>query len=604
MFKLFKNKKQAIDDLDTFVNQYPICEYFDQNGLVIESHDIKHSNRYSRSYYLRNFPNTVSSQDIVSAFDLSEKSNLPEFTYFIKINVKKAKDALIERTIKTTKLNIEEHVSTPIIGGSSIDARNKVENIEDIEDQVAKGQELTDTTIIITVFADSIEHLNNIDKHIQTTLRQKKWIFAIPLYDQKDTFLNSLPIPTINGMSQKVLTRPLSMMLLPTSTRQSGILPIGYDYYRKNIFFFDCFQGDRTHSMSVTGDNGGGKSAFCKKFFEELGLLGVQRWYIDPEGECSKLAKEIGAKVIQVNRASGINIVDYNDNIIDLFDQEDREKFNPKADHINWLGDFMLTFPVFDESIKKNRTPLLNCLSEFYNSVGVLREKRNMEELCNFLRHHEKSKDEWKECWLGIKNFSDAEQDNATFGGYFSTKGEFTFAQDQVILDISGNENETVRSSLGYALLYKSFEKMLPKDRYRALFIDELHMFLKFDGFKELLTQYVKRCRKYNGFFVLITQELNDYYKYNAVGISKQLGFQCIFAQENVNDDVLRINPSDLESIRSLPVGSCMIWQKKSNTMDRVKIHLRKHQFEYSAKDNSKNVSINMFMRNGNKINQ
>ncbi|MGL4758213.1 MAG: VirB4 family type IV secretion system protein [Patescibacteria group bacterium] len=593
----FKKKKIEIDEKDQFEIEYPVEDYFNQNGLVIESHEIKHANRYSRSYYLTGFPKEVSATDIVNAFDLSEKANFKSFSYYIKIHIKNTADPLLYRTIKTTKITISEQVATPIFGGSEIEAKNKVENIEDIEDQVAKGQDLTDTTVALTIFGDSIEHLNDIDKHIQTKMRQRKWVFAVPVYDQQNAFLNSLPIPTQNGLHQKVLSNPISIMMLPTSTRQSGMLPIGYDYYRKNLYFFDCFQGDRTHSICVTGDNGGGKSAWCKKFFEELGLMGVQRWYIDPEGECAKMAKAIGAKVIQVNRGAGINIVDYNEDSIQLFDEEDRMKFNPKADHINWLADFMLTFPIFDQSIHKNRTPLLDCLSMFYNTVGQDRSKRNMEELCNFLRNHTKTKDDWKYCWLGIKNFSDDERDNATYGGYFGTKDELNFSDDQAILDISGNENEVVRSALGYALLYKVFEKMLPKDRYRALFIDELHMFLKFPGFRDLLTQYVKRCRKYNGFFVLITQELNDYHKFDAIAITKQLGFQCIFAQENVHDDVLRITTEDMERIRSLPVGSCMIWQKKSNTMDKVKIHLRKYQFEYCAKDNTQEVSMDMFKR-------
>ncbi len=596
MFK-FRKKIQQIEDKNTFLESYPVSEYFDQNGLVIQSHEIKHSNSYSRTYYLRRFPKSVSSEDVVSAFDLASKFTSKPFIFYIKLDIKTAIDPLLSRTIKTTKVNITEQVKAPVVGGSEIDARNQVENIEEIEDYVAKGQDLTDTTVLVTVFGNSYDHIVEIDKHIQTTLRQKKWVFTIPLYDQKNAFINSLPLPTKNGLSQKVLSTPLSLMMLPTSTRLSGVLPIGFDHYRKNIYFFDCFQGDRTHSMSVTGDNGGGKSAWCKKFFEELGLLGVQRWYIDPEGECSKLATAIGARVIQVNRGSGINIIDFNENIADLFDLEDRTKFNPLADHVNWLVDFMLTFPVFDESIIKNRTPLLQCLSEFYNSVGKKRENRNMEVLCNYLKYHTKTKDEWKFCWSGIKNFSDNPDDNATFGGYFGTKEQFSFDYDQAILDISGNENELVRSALGYALLYKSFEQMLPKDRYRALFIDELHMFLKFEGFRNLLMQYVKRCRKYNGFFVLITQELNDYARFDAIGITKQLGFQCIFSQENINPEVLRVSEADLDKIRTLPVGNCMLWQKKSNQMDKVKIHLRPYQVEYCAKDNSKNISINMFKR-------
>jgi type IV secretory pathway VirB4 component len=597
MFKFYKTKKQQIDKIDDFNSKYPITKLYEQNGMKIESTYIEQSNRISKSYYLVALPNITNVQDVISAFDLTDKIDINNFQFFLKLNISLGDDHLLFKTIKTTKMNITEQVKVPIVGGSEIEAKTHVDNIEYVEDLVSKGQELCDTAMVLTVFANTKEHLNDIDKHIQSRLRQKKWVFASPTFDQKNTFLNSLPIPTYNPSTIKVLSQPLSILLLPTTTRNGGLLPIGYNEYKKNLYFLDVFKGDRTHSISVTGDNGGGKSAFCKKLFEELGLFGVQRWYIDPEGECAKLASEIGSEVIQVNRAKGINIIDYNENIHKLFDSEDREKYNPKADHINWLADFMLNFPVFDNSLLNNRTPLLACLSSFYNEVGITQNQRNMEELCNYLRSHPKSNNEWKECWLGIKNFSSVVEDHATYGGYFGAKEPFRLDSDSTILDISGNENEIVRSALGYALLYKTFEMMLPKDRYRCLFIDELHMFMKFKGFTDLLTQYAKRCRKYNGFYTLITQELNDYVKYDALSISKQIGFQFIFAQEDIKPGIITISKYDSKAIRSMLVGTCMVWQKKENNMEKIKIHLRQHQIEYSAKDSSKDLSIDMFRK-------
>jgi type IV secretory pathway VirB4 component len=597
MLKIFKKKKEEFEKNSDFETKYPIQKLFEQNGMKVESTYIEQSNRISKSYYLVALPNVSTVNDVISAFDLTDKIDINNFQFTLKLNVKIVDDNLLFKTIKTTKMNITEQVKVPLVGGSEVEAKTIVDNIENIEEQVAHGQELCDTAMVLTVFANSKLHLDDIDKHIQSRLRQKKWIFACPSFDQKNAFLNSLPIPSNNPTTIKVLSKPLSILLLPTSTRNGGLLPIGYNEYKKNLYFFDVFKGDRTHSISVTGDNGGGKSAFCKKLFEELGLFGVQRWYIDPEGECAKMAKHIGSEVIQVNRSKGINIIDFNDNIKELFDDEDKQKYNPQSDHINWLADFMLNFPVFDQEIIKNRTPLLSCLSTFYNSVGKDKSKRNMEELCNFLRTNPKIQNEWKNCWLGIKNFSNLESDHATYGGYFSTKDEFRLDSDSTILDISGNENEIVRSALGYALLYKTFEMMLPKDRYRCLFIDELHMFMKFKGFTDLLTQYAKRCRKYNGFYTLITQELNDYIKYDALSISKQIGFQMIFAQEDINQGVIKISSTEAKEIRALNVGTCMVWQKKELTLEKVKIYLRGYQKSYSAKDASKELSIDMFRK-------
>ena len=345
---------------------------------------------------------------------------------------------------------------------------------------------------------------------------------------------------------------------------------------------------------SVTGDNGGGKSAFCKKLYEEMGLFGVQRWYIDSEGECLKMANHINAKIITINRLTGLNIIDFNQNIFEFFDQEDKQKYNPTIDHINWLAGFILSFPVFDDSVAKNRTPLLNCLSAFYNQKDLKKTEYNMTNLCSYLKKHPKSKGEWKDCLNGILNFSPDPLDNGSYGGYFSSSDPFDIDYDSVVFDISNNENEQLRSALSYVLLYKTFEKILTKDRYRCLFIDELHLFLKFEGFAELLNQYTKRCRKYNGFYVLITQELNDYKKYKAISIIKQMGFQFIFAQENIDQDIIALEDQTIKQIKNLKVGTCKISQKKGLSLDDVSIYLQKHQVDYSKKDNPQDLSINM----------
>jgi hypothetical protein len=85
--------------------------------------------------------------------------------------------------------------------------------------------------------------------------------------------------------------------------------------------------------------------------------------------------------------------------------------------------------------------------------------------------------------------------------------------------------------------------------------------------------------------------------KYDALSISKQIGFQMIFAQEDINQGVIKISSTEAKEIRALNVGTCMVWQKKELTLEKVKIYLRDYQKSYSAKDASKELSIDMFRK-------
>jgi type IV secretory pathway VirB4 component len=590
--KLSLKRRNINPEVLDFEANYPVEQLYAQNGMTIESDYIKHSNKFSKSYYLTSLPKFLTIEGVSSLFKLNEKSLFPNsFDFTIKISVAvKASNLLLDQQFKTVKSNIEMDSTIPIFGSSTVKAGNEIADLEQIEDKLAKGQELTDTCLVLTIFADSHSELMDIDKHIQTRFRLRKWVFASPIAEQREVFLNSMPIPIKATDTLKLLTEPLSMLLLPTSSRPHGMLPIGYDKYRGNVYLWDLFREGRAHTCSITGKNGSGKSAYCKSIFEMLGILGVQRFYIDPEGECSLLAAAIGAKVEHINQSKGINIVDFNEHIVDYFDEEDKAKFNPQADHINWMTEVLLRFPVFPTEVHGNRSMLYKAFNDFYKSdTGKIKANRNMRHLCEFL----KAEDQKYGLWQYMFNFS-AE---GTMGNIFSSEDDFYLDEDAIIFDTSGNENPEIRKILGYVLLYKTFEKMLTKDRYRCLVIDELHMFIEFEGFRNLLIQYIKRARKYNGFYMLITQELNDFKKYQALSILQQTGFDFIFRQSSIDSETLTLSPTQAAEITEMPVGTCVIHQMDKPYLDKVKIHLRDYQLAYSAKANNQNLSFDTYRR-------
>ncbi len=582
--KLFK-KKLDTEILD-WENKFPVQELFSQNGLVIEADHIKHSNKYSKTYVLTSLPKFLNVNGVIKMFQLNDKTLLSKpFDFYIKLNISiKSSNVLIDQQFKAIESGIEVESSIPLVGTSAIKAGKEQENIDQIQQKIANGQELTDTSMFLTIFADSYEDLLEVDKHIQTRFKMRKWSFQAPVAEQKNSFINSLPLPSNNQDKLKILSEPLTTLLLPTSSRSHGVLPLGYDLNRGNVYLWDTFRDGRGHSCTVTGKNGSGKSAFCKKMFEDLGMLGIQRFYIDPEGECDDLAKTIGAKVEHINAFKGINIVDYNESIIDLFDDEDKAKYSPLKDHINWLTEVLLRFKVWPEEFHQDRSRIYQALTDFYNSKGLEKKNRNMRVLCDFIKVND---DKYK-IWSYMFNFSK----EGTKGEIFANEEDFNLDDDAIIFNTSGNEQPEIRKILGYILLYKTFEKILTKDRYRCLVIDELHMFIEFEGFRNLLIQYIKRARKYNGFYILITQEINDFLKHDCKSILEQSGFDFIFKQSEIESKVIQLSDQLRREIVEMPIGTCIIHQMDKTYTEKVKIHLRDYQFEYSKKKNNQNLSF------------
>jgi hypothetical protein len=559
---------------------------------VFETDHAKHSNKYSKSYYLTDLPRTVAPMKVVELFELNKKNKLDfNFDYTIKLMIRNDTAVITKTKMEMAKSVISvETQQLKMFKKSDTQARAETTEIESIEGKLSDGQEMNDITLVLTVYAETEEKLRLVDIQIQTKFKQSKWAFNAPFADQKNTLTNSLPVPVKDGHKVKILSEPLSTLLLPTSTRLNGVLPIGNDIYRNNIYLFDIFTGGRAWTITISGKNGSGKSALAKLLFEILGMLGVQRFSLDPEGENILVGESVNATFHYANVQKGVNPVDYNEDIVKYYDEEDKKNYDPKNDQILFLTEFILKFPIASEKLRENRTPMYNAFRDFYDSVGSVRSKRNMLELVNFIQENNEKYDN---LYATISNFGI----NGVFYKYVSSTDEFGLEEDAIIFVTKGIKDEGIRSALGAAILMKVWEKMLRGDRYRALFIDELLMFIKDPYFRDLLIQYISRGRKYNAFFILLTQELNHYKQHNALSVLEQSGFDFIFSHKTIDDDIIPLTSGQLASIQGFPVGTCFVHRLGQKQMDNISIYMRDYQLKYIAKKESVVMSTNLFKR-------
>lgn len=595
MLKYFKNRKEKKLKQEALNNKYPVNDKYYQNGVIARPKYVELSNKVSKTYYLNKYGQNISYDEITKAFDLNlTGAGSKKFDYTIKYSIRDSQDLGIKRKINSVKRAIADQATTPILGLSTIEAGQRIKELEKAEAKMGEGDKMLNLVIVITIFADSLEELNLIDRSFQTQMEHKDWDFFAPFDGQKNAFGNSLPLPTIGGHSVKILASDLSRLLLPTSTRMSGIIPLGYDMIKKNIYFHDSFEGNRLHPATLTGSNGSGKSALGKATYEMNSLFGACGVYIDPEGECLPLAKELNCPFIELLKG-GLNIAYYNDKITQFLDSEDYSLYNPVTEHVNWLINVLLRFSVWNEDIRKDKSDLNYILKCFYDdkNYGGKIENRNMRMLCEYVEKYDTTKE--KMIWKGLKNFSVKE--GGLYSNYFSTEEEFDFDKDFLIFSLQKIEDEELRKTYGYILLYKTFQSMIKKTKYRYVFIDELHLFLQYEGFKDLLIQYLKRCRKYNGCYYLITQELDDFRKYNALSILKEVSYNFIFNQIGIHPETYKLDQKVLDEIANLKVGQCIINKKGDSSYQKIKVYLKPYQLEYCKKEDAGTIKIDLSRR-------
>jgi AAA-like domain len=596
IFKLNREKVKQIElqnsETQEFESKYPIAKLYSQNGVQFEADHAKLSNRYSKTYYLTDLPKYLVTKDVAEVFQLNKDNMLDfDFDFHVKLMIRNDNAVLTKSKMEMAKSVISvETQQLKMFKKSDTLAKSETAEIESIEEKLSDGQEMNDIVFVLTVFADSEDRLRLVDNQVQSRLKNKKWYFSAPYGDQKNALTNSLPVPVVNGHELKVLSEPLSMLLLPTNTRLSGVLPIGYDCNRNNIYLFDIFKDGRAWTITITGKNGSGKSAFAKVLFEILALLGVQRFFIDPEGETLAVAETVGATVHYANIQKGVNPVYFDEDIVKYYDEEDKKNFDPQNDQILFLTEFCLKFPIVSKELKENRTPMYNAFRDFYNGVGKDKANRNMIELVKFIQ---KNNDKYSDLYLVMSNFGI----NGVYHKYVSSTDEFGLEEDAVVFVTKGIKNEGIRSALGAAILLKVWDKMLRGGKYRALFIDELLMYIKDPYFRDLIIQFISRGRKYNAFFILLTQELNHYKQNEALSILEQSGFDFIFKHKTIDEDVINLTTAQISEIQALPTGTCFVHTLGASHLEKVSLHMRDYQLKYIAKKGTSKMSTNLFER-------
>lgn len=78
-----------------------MANLYSQNGITFEAEFVKHSNQYSKSYYLTGMPKYLEPKQVLDTFELNNKTLLDfEFNFTLKLSIENDKGTVLAVRLK------------------------------------------------------------------------------------------------------------------------------------------------------------------------------------------------------------------------------------------------------------------------------------------------------------------------------------------------------------------------------------------------------------------------------------------------------------------------------------------------------------------------
>ncbi len=262
--------------------------------------------KYARSFFVKpsGYPRTVNIGWLDGLFTGEDLDVSIHIEPFDRTNaIKRLQDKIdeLDAVIYSAKGQTNE--------GKIEDAQTKKEDTASLQRQIKNNRNgLYFVSVVGTVYADSLEALNEKCVEIESILGGESIELVNAYNRQKEGFLSTLPLgrnyldKSTRNLDQLALTA-----IFPHSSSKlnhSGGIPIGI-YGREYVYFNQFDSKLNNYSMGVFGESGAGKSVFVKQIIGRGPMDGIHRHIIlDVEPEYSDLVRALGGIVIPIQSSN------------------------------------------------------------------------------------------------------------------------------------------------------------------------------------------------------------------------------------------------------------------------------------------------------------
>ncbi len=379
------------------------------------------------------------------------------------------------------------------------------QDLEDLRNKLQQAQErLFNLGLYITLYADSNEELDSIEKEVRSALESKLVYTKPALFQQAEGLETTFPLGKDNlSVHNKMNSSPLSSLFPFVSfdlTSNKGIL-YGINRHNNSLILFDRFSLENYNSVTFA-KAGAGKSYTVKLEILRSLMFDTNVIIIDPEREYEYLTQAVGGNYFNISLTSKHHI-----NPFDLpIPREDEAPSDVLRSHIiSLIGLFRI---IFGGLTPKEDSIMDKAITETYASRDITVDSDFSQVVPPILSDLELilANMEGTETLLQkLKKYT-----QGTWSGFINQPTNVDINKKLISFSVRDMEDE-LRSVAIYLIVQFVWNSVRRKLRKRLLVIDEAWWIMKSPDGASFLTHIAKRCRKYYLGLATITQDVGDF---------------------------------------------------------------------------------------------
>jgi type IV secretory pathway VirB4 component len=470
-------------------------------GIEVNQNHVKVGNKFAKTFFIFSYPRYLSSGWFSPLINLSK-------LFDISIYVHPVDTVLALRQLRKKAAQIEAEMIDRQDKGFVRDPmlETAFSDVESLRDNLQQAQErLFDTSVYVTVYAESLEKLDELEETI-TNMFESKLIYIKPaLFQQIEGFVATLPLDRDKiNVTTPLNSGPVSSFFPFVSmdlTSENGIL-YGINLHNNTLVLFDRFSLENANQV-VFAKSGSGKSYATKLEILRSLMMGTEILVIDPENEYKNLCDTVGGTYFKISLTSDQHINPFD--IPRVPDGESAEDvFRSHILTLTGLLKIMLgEITVEEESL------LDRAIAETYASYDITpanpdflkMEAPLLSDFETVLRNMD-----------GGKGIAERlyKYTQGSYAGFINQKTNIDVNNRLIVFSIRDLEDE-LRPIAMYVILNFIWNLVRSQLKRRILVIDEAWVMMKYPEGAAFLYGLAKRGRKYYLGLTTITQEVDDF---------------------------------------------------------------------------------------------
>ena len=474
-------------------------------AIQITSKDIRMSqNVYARTIFVLKYPRYISQGWLTPLITMGKVLDIS-----ITVDSIETKKILkqLERQLVGVEVEMMERSEKGLIRDPVLDAA--YQNIEILRDKLQTSEEkMFKMGLYITVYARTIEELNDIENTIKSELESQLIYPKNALWQQKDGFNSVIPAGEDRlDVKTHFQTTPLSSIFPFVSfdlSSESGIM-YGINRHNSSLVLFDRFSLENANTVTI-GKSGGGKSYAVKLEIIRSLMLGADVIVIDPENEYQHLTKVVGGEFFKMSLSSS--------DVINPFDLPDPSPDESAQDVLrSTIIDLLSLLQVMlgGDVSQADKSILNEAINQVYASYDITPGRTNfkgvtmptMSDLVSVLgsmRGGELLAQQLGQYVSGI------------YAGLLNGQSNVEFKSRLIIFNVRDME-DVLRPVAMHLIINHIWKQVKSHLKKRILVVDEAWWMLQYPESASFIFSIVKRARKYYLGVSTITRDISDFMK-------------------------------------------------------------------------------------------